>query len=91
MTGSRAVAIAIQASQVAPSRKLGTSCAKARAKVEAGRNHSKMARKVIVFRARVVLADSSRIRAADSLGTATSAARQATEQPTAHKREECKP
>ena len=76
---------------MASNRKLGTSRIKARAKVEAGRSRSKMARKVPDFRARVVLADGSRIRVADYLGTATSPARQATGQPAAHKREEGKP
>ena len=88
---SRAVAAAARTSQAAPSRKLRTSCTKARAKAEAGRSRSKMAQKVRVSRARVALVGCNRIRVADSPGTATSAERQATGQPTARKREECKP
>ena len=88
--GSRAVAIATQANQVAPSRKLGNCRPKARAKAEAKRSRSKMARKCLVSRARVAPAGRSRIRVVYSLGTATFAGRQATGQPTARKREECR-
>ena len=91
MRASRAVAVVAQASQAAPSRKLGTSCAKARAKAETGRNHNKMARKAPVSSAKVAPVSLNRIRVADSLGAATSVAREATGQPTAHKKEECKP
>ena len=90
-TGKRAVAAVSRASQAAQSRRRGTSNAKARAKVEARRSRSKMARKSLVSRARVALVGRSRIRVADSLGTATSAGRPATGQPTARKKEECRP
>ena len=91
MTGKQAVAVASRTSQVVPSPKLGTSRAKARAKAEAGRSRNKTARKVRVSRARVALVGRNRIRVADSLETATSAGRQATGQPTARKKEECRP
>ena len=91
MTGRQAVAVAAQASQATRSQRRGTSHARARAKVEAGRSRNKTAQKVRVSRARVALAGRSRIRVADSLETATSAGRQATGQPTALKREECRP
>ena len=90
MRASRAVAVVTRANQAARSLRRGTSNAKARAKVEAGRSRSKMARKHLVSRARVTLVGRSRIRVADSLETATSAGRQATGQPTAHKSEECR-
>ena len=89
-TGSRAVATPARTSQAVPSPKLGTSRAKARAKAGAGRSRSKTAQKVRVSRARVALVGRNRIRVADSLETATFAGRQATGQPTAHKREECR-
>ena len=89
--GSRAVAIVARASQAAQSRNLGTSRAKARAKAEARRSRSKMAQKVRVSRARVALVGHNRIRVADSLRTATFVGRQATGQPTARKKEECRP
>ena len=88
---SRSVVIVGPAYQAAPSRKLGTSNTRAKAKAEAGRNHKETTRKAQVLRARAVLVGCNRIRVADSLGTATFAARQATGQPTARKREECKP
>ena len=91
MRASRTVAVVACASQAAPSRKLGTSHAKARAKAEAGKSRNKMVKKAPFSRARVALVNRSRIRVVDSLGTATFAARQATGQPTACKREECKP
>ena len=90
-TGSRAVALADRTSQAVPSPKLGTSRAKAKAKAEAGRSRNKTARKVRVSRARVALVGRNRIRVADSLETATSAGRQATGQPTARRKAECKP
>ena len=85
------MAVVTRASQAAPSRKLGTSHAKARAKVEAGRSRSKVDRKAQVSRAKVVPVNRSRIRVADSLATATSVERQATEQPNALRKAECKP
>ena len=90
-TGSRVVALADRTSQAVPSPKLGTSHARARAKGEAGGSRNKTAQKVRVSRARVALAGRSRIRVADSLETATSAGSQATGQPTARKKEECRP
>ena len=89
--GSRAVALADRTSRAVPSPKLGTSHARARAKAEAGRSCSKTAQKVRVSRARVALVGRNRIRVADSLGTATSAGRQDTGQPTARKKEEYRP
>ena len=57
---SRELAVAGLASQAVTSRKLGTSNAKARAKVETGRNHKETARKARVFRGRAVLIDRNR-------------------------------
>ena len=88
---SRAVVAAGQASQAAPSRKLGTSNARANAKAEAGRNHKATTRKVQVLRARAVLIGCSRIKLAHSLGFATSMAKQATGQQTVCKKEKYKP
>ena len=76
--------VVAQASQAVQSRKLGTSHARARAKAEAGRNRSKMAKIVPLFRARVVLADCSRIKVVDSPGTAIFAASQVGSQFFAH-------
>ena len=91
MTGKQAVAVVGPASPVARSQRRGTSNAKARAKAEAGRSRNKTARKRLVSRARVALVGRSRIRVVDSPETATFAARQATGQPTARKKEECRP
>ena len=88
---SRAVAAVGPASQAVPSRKVGTSNARAKAKVETGRKHREMTREAQVLRARAVLVGCNRIRVADSLGTAKSEAKQATGQQTIRKREECKP
>ena len=88
--GSRAVATVARTSQVVPSPKLGASHAKARAKAEAGRSRNKRARKLRVSRARIALIGCSKIRVADSLGIATFAGRQATGQPTARRKAECK-
>ena len=90
-TGKPAVAVVSRASQAARSPRRGTSHARARAKAEAGGSRSKTARKIPVFRARLAPVARSRIRVVDSLGTATSAGRQATGQPTARKKEECRP
>ena len=73
--GSRVVATVGQTSQAAQSPRLGTSNARARANVEAGRSLSKLDRKAQVSRAKVVPVGRNRIRVADSLGTATSVAR----------------
>ena len=90
MTGSRTVAT----NRAVPSPKLGTSRTKARAKfrakVEAGRSRSKMAQKVRVSRARVAPVARNKIRVANSLGSATFVERQATGQPTARRKAECK-
>ena len=90
-TGSQAVATAARASQAARSPRRGTSHARARAKAEAGGSRSKTARKTPAFRARLAPVARSKIRVVDSPGTATSAGRPATGQPTAPKREECRP
>ena len=90
MMGKQAVAAVGRASQVALSRRRGTSNAKARAKAEAGRRRSKTVRKTPVFRARLAPVARSRIRVVDSLGIATFAGRQATGQPTARRKAECK-
>ena len=86
----RAVAATGPASQAVPSRKLGTSNARAKAKTEAGRSHKAMTRKAQVVTARAVPVSCSRIRVADSLGIATSAAKCATWQQIALKKKECK-
>ena len=89
--GKPAVAVANRTSRAVPSPKLGTSHARARAKAEAGGSRNKTAPKVRVFRARLAPVARSRIQVADSPGTATSAGSQATGQPTARKKEECRP
>ena len=75
MTGKQAVAAVGRASQAALSRRRGTSNAKARAKVEAGRSRKAMSRKAQVLRTRMVLVGCNRIRVAYSLGTAASVAK----------------
>ena len=91
MRASRAVAVVGPASQAAPSRKLGTSNARAKDKAKAGRSCKAMTRKAQVLRARAVLVGCSRIRVADSLGSATSVVKRATGQKTARREEKCKP
>ena len=91
MRVSRVIAEASPASQVAPSRKLGTGNARVKAKAEAGRNCKALTRKAQVLRARAVLVGHSRIRVADSLGPVTSVAKRAPGQQTAHRKEECRP
>ena len=88
---SREVVAAGPASQAAPSRNLGTSNTRAKAKVETGRSHKQMTRKAQLLRARAVLVSHNRIRVEDSLGTSTSVAKWATGQQTALRKEECKP
>ena len=88
---SRVAKATSPASQAAPIRNLGISNTRAKAKVEAGRSRKATARKAQVSRTRAVLVGHSRIRAADSLGTATSVTKRATGQQTAHRKGKCKP
>ena len=91
MRASRVTVAVGPANQAAPSRLLGTSNARAKAKAKAGRNYQAMTRKAQVLRARMVLIGCNRIRVADSLGTAASVAKQAIVQQIARTKEECMP